>query len=37
MGGLMFKPISAARSSGKFRSLDELAKRLVTEFKDADG
>ncbi len=32
----MFKPISAARSSGKFRSLDELAKRLVTEFKDAD-
>lgn len=32
----MFKPISAARSSGKFRSLDELAKRLVTEFKDLE-
>jgi hypothetical protein len=27
----MFKPISTARSSGKFRSFDELAKRLVAE------
>lgn len=32
----MFKPINAARSSGKFRSLDELAKRLVNEFKDLE-
>lgn len=30
----MFKPISAARSSGKFRSYDELAKSLVEQFKD---
>lgn len=32
----MFKPISAARSSGKFRSNDELAKRLVAEFPDLE-
>ncbi|KQV46401.1 hypothetical protein [Massilia sp. Root335] len=32
----MFKPISTARSSGKFRSFDELAKRLVSEFTDLD-
>lgn len=30
----MFKPISAARSSGKFRSYDELAKQLIAEPSD---
>jgi hypothetical protein len=28
----VFKPIDAAREAGKFKSLDQLARRLVTEF-----
>jgi len=30
----MFKPIDAARKAGKFKSLDQLARRLVGEFPD---
>lgn len=30
----MFKPIDAARKDGKFKSLDQLARRLVAEFPD---
>lgn len=32
----MFKPIEAARSAGKFRSLDQLAKRLVSDHASLD-
>lgn len=31
----MFKPIDAARQAGKFKSLDQLARRLIGEFPDA--